>query len=69
MLAGGRPTTPCGPEIPIKDCDDCPEMAVIPSAHFRMGDLQGGGHDGEKPVHDVRIDYSFPVDKVEVTQA
>jgi formylglycine-generating enzyme required for sulfatase activity len=44
-------------------------MAVIPSAHFRMGDLQGGGHDGEKPVHDVRIDYSFAVDKVEVTQA
>ena len=53
----------------FKDCDDCPEIVVIPSGQFRMRDLRGGGHDGEKPVHDVRIDYSFAVGKFEVTQA
>ena len=53
----------------FKDCDDCPEMVVIPPGTFRMGDLQGGGDDDEKPVHEVRIDYSFAVGKFEVTQA
>jgi formylglycine-generating enzyme required for sulfatase activity len=53
----------------FKDCDDCPEMVVIPPGTFRMGDLQGGGRNNEKPVHKVRIDYSFAVGKFEVTQA
>ncbi len=53
----------------FKDCADCPEMEVIPSGRFRMGDLQGGRVHTEKPVHDVHIDYSFAVGKFEVTQA
>ena len=53
----------------FKDCDDCPEMVVIPPGQFRMGDLSGGGDKDEKPAHDVRIDYSFSVGKFEVTQA
>ena len=52
----------------FRDCGDCPEMVVIPPGRFRMGDLSGDGDDDEKPVHDVRIDYSFAVGKYEVTQ-
>ncbi|MDA1101919.1 MAG: SUMF1/EgtB/PvdO family nonheme iron enzyme [Proteobacteria bacterium] len=52
----------------FKDCADCPEMVVLPPGAFRMGDLQGGGFSYEKPVHDVRIDYSFAVGKFEVTR-
>ena len=53
----------------FNDCDACPEMVVIPPGWFRMGDLNGGGLDGELPVHDVRIDYYFAVGKYEVTFA
>jgi formylglycine-generating enzyme required for sulfatase activity len=53
----------------FKDCDECPEMVVIGPGQFRMGDLSGDGGSDEKPVHDVRIDYSFAVGKFEVTQA
>ncbi len=53
----------------FQDCADCPELVVIPSGSFRMGDLQGGGKADEKPVHDVRIGYSFAVGKFEVTFA
>ena len=52
----------------FRDCADCPEMVVIPSGSFRMGDLSDAGDSDEKPVHDVRIGYSFAVGKYEVTQ-
>ncbi|MBC8451789.1 MAG: SUMF1/EgtB/PvdO family nonheme iron enzyme, partial [Rhodospirillaceae bacterium] len=52
----------------FRDCPECPEMVVIPSGSFRMGDLSGGGKDAEKPVREVRIGYSFAVGKYEVTQ-
>jgi len=53
----------------FKDCDGCPEMVVIPSGSFRMGDLRGNGASDEHPVHDVSIDYNFAVGRYEVTQA
>ena len=53
----------------FRDCADCPEMVVVPSGSFRMGDLNGNGDKDEKPVHDVRFGYSFAVGKYEVTQA
>ena len=52
----------------FKDCDDCPEMVVIPAGSFRMGDLSGAGDDDEKPVHQVTIPKSFAVGKYEVTR-
>ena len=52
----------------FKDCSACPEIVVIPSGSFRMGDLSGSGDSDAKPVHDVRIDYSFAVGKYEVTR-
>jgi formylglycine-generating enzyme required for sulfatase activity len=57
------------PGTVFKDCDDCPNMVVIPQGSFRMGDLSGDGYDPERPVHLVGINYSFAVGKSEVTQA
>ncbi|MGB0747126.1 MAG: SUMF1/EgtB/PvdO family nonheme iron enzyme [Magnetospiraceae bacterium] len=53
----------------FRDCAGCPEMVIIPSGQFRMGDNFGGGHSSEKPTHLVTIDYAFAVGKFEVTQA
>ncbi|MDP7097255.1 MAG: SUMF1/EgtB/PvdO family nonheme iron enzyme, partial [Rhodospirillales bacterium] len=52
----------------FKDCADCPEMVVIPAGSFRMGGLNGGGADDEKPVHRVTIPRPFAVGKYEVTR-
>jgi formylglycine-generating enzyme required for sulfatase activity len=52
----------------FKDCDDCPDMVVIPRGNFRMGDLNWAGEKNEKPVHRVNFDYSFAVGKFEITQ-
>ena len=54
------------PGAVFKDCETCPEMVVIPAGSFKMG---GKGHSNEKPVHEVKIGYSFAVGKYEVTQA
>ena len=52
----------------FRDCDTCPEIVVIPSVSFRMGDLSGAGGSDERPVREVRIGYNFAVGKYEVTQ-
>ena len=44
-------------------------MVVVPAGSFRMGDLNGGGADDEKPVHTVTIGEAFAVGKYEVTFA
>ncbi|MDM8569827.1 SUMF1/EgtB/PvdO family nonheme iron enzyme, partial [Thiotrichales bacterium HSG1] len=46
-----------------------PKMVVIPSGSFRMGDIQGGGRNNEKPVHWVNINYQFAMGQYEVTFA
>jgi len=51
----------------FKDCDDCPEMVVVPKGEFRMGDLRGGSNNDEKPVHTVQIGYVLAVGRFEVT--
>jgi len=43
-------------------------MVVIPSGSFRMGNIQSGGYDDEKPVHRVSI-KRFAMGKTEVTFA
>ncbi|MEG3619790.1 SUMF1/EgtB/PvdO family nonheme iron enzyme [Magnetovibrio sp. PR-2] len=53
----------------FRDCAECPEMVIIPPGSFRMGDLSGDGRDDEKPVHTVKIGYSFAVSRYEVTLA
>ncbi|MBT4686944.1 MAG: SUMF1/EgtB/PvdO family nonheme iron enzyme [Rhodospirillaceae bacterium] len=51
----------------FKDCDDCPEMVIVPAGRFHMGDLSGDGDNDEKPVHTVEISAAFAVGKFEVT--
>ncbi len=53
----------------FKDCDDCPEMVVVPAGSFLMGDLNGAGGKDETPVHQVKIPRPFAVGKYEITQA
>lgn len=43
----------------FRDCGDCPEMIVIPSGSFDMGNL---------PTHRVTIEKTFAIGKTEVTQ-
>ena len=59
------------PGAVFKDCETCPEMVVIPAGSFKMGDVSGYvmRYAREKPVHEVKIGYSFAVGKHEVTQA
>ena len=52
----------------FRDCDQCPEMVVVPAGRFRMGDLADDGNDDERPVHDVTIAAPFAVGKYEVTR-
>ncbi|MEN8214996.1 MAG: formylglycine-generating enzyme family protein [Pseudomonadota bacterium] len=52
----------------LKDGSKGPEMVWIPAGTFRMGDIQGGGHDNEKPVHRVSVSR-FAMGRYEVTFA
>jgi formylglycine-generating enzyme required for sulfatase activity len=65
----GCDDTPKEPGAVFKDCGTCPEMVVIPAGSFKMGAMSGRGTPQEKPVHEVKIGYSFAVGKYEVTQA
>ena len=62
----GCDNTPQEPGAVFKDCKICPEMVVIPAGSFKMGDAD---KNEAKPVHEVKISYSFAVGKYEVTQA
>ena len=46
----GCDDTPKEPGAVFKDCDNCPEMVVIPAGSFKMGDLSDTGFHFEKPV-------------------
>ncbi|MCI5139050.1 MAG: formylglycine-generating enzyme family protein, partial [Candidatus Electrothrix sp. AR1] len=48
--------------------DTGPEMIILPGGHFRMGDIQGGGNEDERPVHEVELD-SFAIGRYPVTFA
>jgi hypothetical protein len=51
----------------LADGGEGPQMVVIPAGRFRMGDIQGGGHDDEQPVHEVGIPKAFAMGRYEVT--
>ncbi len=57
------------PGAVFQDCDDCPEMVVVPPGKFLMG--WDGGEEAryEGPVHEVEIDYAFAVGRYEVTNS
>ena len=51
------------------ECDDCPEMVVVPSGSYMMGSPsdEKGRYDAEGPVHRVTIPELFAVGVYEVT--
>ena len=55
---------PVGKEF--RDCENCPEMVVVPAGSFMMGSKKGD--DDEKPVHRVTIGRPFAVGVYEVTR-
>ena len=58
------------PGTELRDCDDCPEMVVVPAGTFRMGCLSDGDRcpDSQGPVREVHV-ASFALGKYEVTRA
>jgi formylglycine-generating enzyme required for sulfatase activity len=54
----------------IRDCDDCPQMVVVPAGSFTMGSPAGeeGRLDIEGPQHRVTIAGPFAVGRFEVTR-
>ena len=53
----------------FRECEDCPEMVVVPSGSFEMGSpsREEGRSDDEGPVHRVTISERFAVGVHEVT--
>ena len=80
VITKAQPVQSIAPGAVFKDCDDCPEMVVIPAGSFMMGSPPDPeqdpfsnakpvkvGEDNEKPQHRVNI-QSFAIGKYEVTQ-
>jgi formylglycine-generating enzyme required for sulfatase activity len=60
-------TTAAAPSQPgsvFKDCEDCPELVVVPAGSFEMG---SSASDYSKPVHRVTIGAPFAIGRYEVT--
>ena len=53
----------------FKECNNCPDMVVVPAGSFMMGSPAGQGDDGEHPQHNVIIPKRFAVSKYELTFA
>ena len=67
-LRGERPWVPLDT---IRDCEECPELVVVPGGTYRMGSpLREEDRDsGESPAHDVTVRRPFAVGMHEVTFA
>lgn len=59
------------PGAVFQDCEDCPEMVVVPAGQFVMGtaDSEPGRLSNEGPQREVAISQPFAVSKYEVTVA
>ena len=66
---GGGSEASHAPGTIIRDCDECPELVVVPAGMFRMGDLTGGGDVDEAPVRTVTIPRPFAMARHETTFA
>jgi formylglycine-generating enzyme required for sulfatase activity len=74
----GRPAQPLtaadvaaiSPKDSFKECDVCPEMAVVPAGEFMMGSPadEEGRNENEGPVRKVTIRKTLAVGKFEVTR-
>jgi formylglycine-generating enzyme required for sulfatase activity len=73
-VKGVQPLTPeleqsLKPKDSFKECDDCPEMVVVPGGTFMMGTptSEPDHNDDEGPQHKVAIGYSFAVGRFAIT--
>lgn len=57
------------PGTVFKECDQCPEMVVVPAGSFMMGSPRGEGERffSESPQHQVTFAYQFAVGRFAVT--
>ena len=69
LLSGAALGGQYRPGDTFRDCDDCPEMVVIPSGSYMMGSpsSEEGWNDNEGPRHRVTIGQPFAVGVYEVT--
>src|SRR5262245_39429301 len=69
QLASAQNPSAVKPGDSFKDCDACPEMAIVPAGSFRMGSRKNekGRDDNEGPEHAVKIARPFALGKFEVT--
>ena len=51
----------------FRDCEECPEMVVVPGGSYMMGSRSGEGYSDERPRHRVEIPAGLAVGKYEVT--
>lgn len=58
-------TAPTPKYAGIKDCEHCPELAIIPPGSFTMG--TNSRHKYERPAHTVTIDKAFAIGIFEIT--
>jgi formylglycine-generating enzyme required for sulfatase activity len=65
--APGRPVTVSTAQKTTRDCDDCPELTLIPPGSFEMGSNEF--FEFEKPVHAVTIRNGFYIGTREITFA
>jgi formylglycine-generating enzyme required for sulfatase activity len=52
----------------FRDCQDCPELVVIPEGAFRMGSRGDAGNDNEHPAHPVTIAQRFALGRFPITR-
>jgi formylglycine-generating enzyme required for sulfatase activity len=58
------------PKNAFKECENCPEMVVVPAGSFTVGSpkTEPGRYDDEEPQHTVKIDKPFAVGRLHVTR-
>ena len=68
-LAAAAKTPSLSPGTVFRDCDECPQMVVVPAGSYMMGSPSGEAEhfDDEGPVHRVTFDRPFAVGVYEVT--
>jgi len=65
--AAAAPPAPVSSARTLRDCADCPEMALVPAGSFEMGSNEM--FEFEKPVHPVTLKSAFYIGVNEVTFA
>ncbi|MFO1183519.1 MAG: SUMF1/EgtB/PvdO family nonheme iron enzyme [Bauldia sp.] len=70
-VSTGAPALRCvRPKDTFRDCDNCPEMTVLPAGTFTMGSAAGepGREDDEGPARSIAIPAAFAVGKLAISR-